>query len=167
MSNNCLQAKNCAFYLFIKKIVKNNNFAIQKWRILRPGRIAWERLIKSFIPIKTSLDVKRLRSIWERELRDKARLYPWVDSKMGQSTFRANILLINNYSPKWRLFWLGGEQCYSIFWAEQQIKLQKNHYSPHKYVKMWFTFFCLHFVLTKYIWLFSLVEWSQAYKSTI
>ena len=34
-------------FIFHKKIliVKNNNFATQKWRILRPGRIAWERLI--------------------------------------------------------------------------------------------------------------------------
>ncbi len=35
-------------FIFHKKIiVKNNNFATQKWRILRPGRIAWERLIES------------------------------------------------------------------------------------------------------------------------
>ena len=78
----------------------------QTWYRLRFSRLG---TIKYFILIYTSLDVKRLRSIWERELRDKARLCSWVDSKMGQSTFRANILLINNYSPKWRLFWLGGE----------------------------------------------------------
>jgi hypothetical protein len=46
------------------------------------SRLRFSRLgtIKYFIPIKTSLDVKRLRSIWERELRDKARLYvhEWI-----------------------------------------------------------------------------------------
>ena len=37
--------KLCLLSFHKKIIVKNNNFATQKWRILRPGRIAWERLI--------------------------------------------------------------------------------------------------------------------------
>ena len=45
-------------FFWSKVIVKNNDFATQKWRIWRPGRMAWERLIdcawgKQYVLLKT------------------------------------------------------------------------------------------------------------------
>ena len=58
-----------SFFFWWKVIVKNNDFATQKWRICRPGRMAWERLIESYsyiwntYKLRNSLKAFRLVSV--------------------------------------------------------------------------------------------------------